>query len=126
MCCDPRRFVRSLAFNHLQRSILLAELHFLSASEWESVFNKVLFPLLLQLLETSKIDEDQYSIEEIRVRVSQLLCRIFLQHLTPLLTLPSFAALWLTILDFMDKYSKLDQTDLVVSVIDQLTMLEWI
>ncbi|KAI4788772.1 hypothetical protein KUCAC02_035641, partial [Chaenocephalus aceratus] len=30
--------------------------------------------------------------------------KVFLQHLSPLLSLPTFAALWLTILDFMDKY----------------------
>jgi golgi-specific brefeldin A-resistance guanine nucleotide exchange factor 1 len=92
----------------------LPELHVLPPTEWESVFNKVLFPLLLQLLETTKNNEYEYGIEETRVRVSQLLCRIFLQHLTPLLTLPTFTGLWLTILDFMDKYSKNDQTDVLV------------
>ena len=115
LCCDPRRAVRSSAFGYLQRSILLADLHILSAVEWESVFNKVLFPLLLQLLETSNIKDHIYGIEETRIRVSQLLCRMFLQHLTPLLTLSTFTTLWLTILDFMDKYSKLDQTDMLVS-----------
>ena len=107
--------MRSSAFGYLQRSILLADLHILSAAEWESVFNKVLFPLLLQLLETSNIKDHIYGIEETRIRVSQLLCRMFLQHLTPLLTLSTFTTLWLTILDFMDKYSKLDQTDMLVS-----------
>jgi len=114
LCCDPRRLVRSSALGYLQRCILLPELHILSPLEWESVFNKVLFPLLLKLLETTNINDHKYSIEETRVRVSQLLCRIFLQHLTPLLTLPTFTTLWLTILDFMDKYSKTDQTDMLV------------
>ena len=132
LCCDPRRPVRSAAFGYLQRSILLPELHVLPATEWESVFNKVLFPLLIQLLET-KINIDQsYGIEETRVRVSQLLCRIFLQHLTPLLTLPTFTGLWMTILDFIDKYSKIDQTDMVVSrdssrsIDSHRTSLAWI
>ena len=79
------------------------------------MFNKVLFPLLLQLLETKTSTDQSYGIEETRVRVSQLLCRVFLQHLTPLLTLPTFTGLWLTILDFIDKYSKIDQADMVVS-----------
>jgi brefeldin A-resistance guanine nucleotide exchange factor 1 len=114
LCCDPRHDVRSSAFGYLQRCILLPELHILSSNEWESVFNKVLFPLLQKLLETTNIHDHIYCIEETRVRVSQLLCRIFLQHLTPLLTLPTFTTLWLTILDFMDKYSKTDQTDLLV------------
>lgn len=39
---------------------------------------------------------------------------MFLQHLSPLLSLPTFAALWLTILDFMDKYMHAGSSDLLV------------
>lgn len=92
----------------------MPDLHILSPVEWESVFNKVLFPLLHQLLEPTAMSDHIYGIEETRVRVSQLLCRIFLQHLTPLLSLPTFTTVWLAILDFMDKYSKIDQTDMLV------------
>lgn len=120
LCCDPRRPVRSSALGYLQRSVLLPELHILSPIEWESVFNKVLFPLLLKLLETTHINDHLHGIEETRVRVSQLLCRIFLQHLSPLLTLPTFTALWLTILDFMEKYFQSDQTDMLVRSRKQL------
>ena len=50
------------------------------------------------------------------MRTTNLLCKVFLQHLHPLLSLGNFTALWLTILEFMDKYIKADmQTDLVVS-----------
>ena len=93
----------------------MPDLQILSPVEWESVFNKVLFPLLSKLFEITNVTGNLYGIEETRVRVSQLLCRIFLQHLTPLLTLPTFTSIWLTILDFMDKYSKIDQTDLLVT-----------
>ncbi|CAF0848856.1 unnamed protein product [Adineta ricciae] len=113
LCCDPRRAVRASALGYLQRSVLLPELHVLSPAEWESVFQKVLFPLLSQLLDTTNINDQIYGIEETRVRVSQLLCRIFLQHLTPLLNLTTFTTIWMTILDFMDKYSKIDQTDML-------------
>ena len=41
--------------------------------------------------------------------------QVFLQHLTPLLSLSTFTALWLTILDFMDKYMHADKSDLLVS-----------
>lgn len=37
-----------------------------------------------------------------------------MQHLNPLLTLPTFTALWLTILDFMDKYMHIGKRDLLV------------
>lgn len=58
---------------------------------------------------------DPIGIDEIRTRTTNLLCKVFLQHLHLLLTLNTFTALWLTILDFMDKYIKADmQSDLVV------------
>lgn len=43
--------------------------------------------------------------------------QVFLQHLSPLLSLPTFAALWLTILDFMDKYMHAGSSDLLVRII---------
>lgn len=61
---------------------------------------------------------DPIGMDETRMRTTNLLCKVFLQHLNPLLTLNTFTALWLTILDFMDKYIKADlQTDLVASFI---------
>lgn len=43
--------------------------------------------------------------------------QVFLQHLSPLLSLPTFAALWLTILDFMDKYMHAGSSDLLVRMV---------
>jgi hypothetical protein len=54
--------------------------------------------------------------EEMRIRAATLLSKVFLHHLTPLLSLPTFTALWLTILDFMDRYMHVDKSDLLVSV----------
>ena len=45
--------------------------------------------------------------------------QVFLQHLTPLLSLSTFTALWLTILEFMDKYMHADRSDLLVSPLHQ-------
>lgn len=64
---------------------------------------------------------DPIGMDETRMRTTNLLCKVFLQHLTPLLTLSTFTALWLTILDFMDKYMRADmQTDLVVRLFKKL------
>lgn len=43
--------------------------------------------------------------------------QVFLQHLNVLLSLSTFTALWLTILDFMDKYMHSDESDLLVSTL---------
>jgi brefeldin A-resistance guanine nucleotide exchange factor 1 len=55
--------------------------------------------------------------EETRIRAATVLSKVLLHHLTPLLSLPTFTALWLTILDFMDKYMHVDNSDLLVSIV---------
>ncbi|XP_071108376.1 Golgi-specific brefeldin A-resistance guanine nucleotide exchange factor 1-like isoform X1 [Haliotis cracherodii] len=118
LCCDSRRQVRSQALTYLQRALLVHDLQTLSAVEWEACFNKVLFPLLTKLLENIN-PQDPAGMEETRMRASTLLCKVFLQHLTPLLSLTTFTALWLTILDFMEKYMKADRSDLLSEAIPE-------
>ncbi|KAJ8022774.1 Golgi-specific brefeldin A-resistance guanine nucleotide exchange factor 1 [Holothuria leucospilota] len=117
LCCDMRRQVRMQALTYLQRALLVHDLQTLSALEWESCFNKVLFPLLSKLLENNS--PDPVEMEETRMRAANLLCKGFLQHLTPLLSLPTFTALWMTILDFMDKYMHADKSELLSEAIPE-------
>ncbi len=118
LCCDTNGEVRMHALQYLQRALLVHELQTLSAMEWEACFNKVLFPLLAKLLEN--IDpRNSIRMEETRMRASTLLCKVFLQHLTTLARLSTFTALWLTILDYMDKYMKSDKSDLLHDVIPE-------
>ncbi|XP_033108209.1 Golgi-specific brefeldin A-resistance guanine nucleotide exchange factor 1-like [Anneissia japonica] len=118
LCCDTRRQVRMQAFSYLQRALLVHDLQTLSATEWESSFNIVLFPLLAKLL-TNINSQDPVGVEETRMRAATLLCKVFLQHLSPLLSLSTFTALWLTILDFMDKYMHADKSDLLFEAIPE-------
>lgn len=53
------------------------------------------------------------------MRASTLLSKVFLQHLSPLLSLSTFAALWLTILDFMDKYMHAGSSDLLSEAVPE-------
>uniref|UniRef100_A0A8C3V458 Golgi-specific brefeldin A-resistance guanine nucleotide exchange factor 1 n=1 Tax=Catharus ustulatus TaxID=91951 RepID=A0A8C3V458_CATUS len=78
----------------------------------------VLFPLLTKLLENIS-PADVGGMEETRMRASTLLSKVFLQHLSPLLSLTTFAALWLTILDFMDKYMHAGSSDLLLEAIPE-------
>ncbi|KAM6203746.1 Golgi-specific brefeldin A-resistance guanine nucleotide exchange factor 1 isoform 1-T1 [Sarcoramphus papa] len=118
LCCDARRQVRMQALTYLQRALLVHDLQALDALEWESCFNKVLFPLLTKLLENIS-PADVGGMEETRMRASTLLSKVFLQHLSPLLSLTTFAALWLTILDFMDKYMYAGSSDLLLEAIPE-------
>lgn len=42
-----------------------------------------------------------------------------MHHLTPLLSLPTFGKLWLTILDYMDKYMHAEKSDLLFEAIPE-------
>ncbi|XP_077585431.1 Golgi-specific brefeldin A-resistance guanine nucleotide exchange factor 1 isoform X3 [Stigmatopora nigra] len=118
LCCDARRQVRMQALNYLQRALLIPDLQTLDATEWESCFNKVLFPLLTKLLNNIS-PADVGGMEETRMRACTILSKVFLQHLLPLLSLPTFAALWLTILDFLDKYMHAGSSDLLLEAIPE-------
>jgi len=95
---------------NLQRALLNHDLQTLNAAQWEACFNKVLFPLLAALLQPLP-GTSPSSLEETRVRVATLVQKVYLRHLTPLLALPTFTALWLTVLDFMDKYLNTHRSD---------------
>ncbi|KAM5142238.1 Golgi-specific brefeldin A-resistance guanine nucleotide exchange factor 1 isoform 2-T2 [Mantella aurantiaca] len=118
LCCDARRQVRMQALTYLQRALLVHDLQTLDALEWEACFNKVLFPLLTKLLENIS-PADVGGMEETRMRASTLLSKVFLQHLSPLLSLSTFAALWMTILEFMDKYMHAGSSDLLMEAIPE-------
>uniref|UniRef100_A0A3Q2EAF2 Golgi brefeldin A resistant guanine nucleotide exchange factor 1 n=1 Tax=Cyprinodon variegatus TaxID=28743 RepID=A0A3Q2EAF2_CYPVA len=103
LCCDARRQVRMQALTYLQRALLVHDLQTLDAAEWESCFNKV------KHWDHFSENSSSYS----------LYGTVFLQHLSPLLSLPTFAALWLTILDFMDKYMHAGSSDLLLEAIPE-------
>lgn len=43
-------------------------------------------------------------LEESRMRTATIMSKVFLHHLTPLITLASFSELWLDILDYVEKF----------------------
>ncbi|XP_045476199.1 Golgi-specific brefeldin A-resistance guanine nucleotide exchange factor 1 [Harmonia axyridis] len=118
LCCDIRKQVRMVAITYLQRALLVPDLQTLSGPEWEACFHRVLFPLLSYLLLPIN-PKDVVAMEETRMRAATLLSKVFLHHLTPLLSLPTFNNLWLIILDFVDKYMHADKSDLLYEAIPE-------
>lgn len=108
LCSDSRKPIRTTAIAYLQRALLVHDLQQLSPSEWCSCFNEVLFPLMSKLLEPLNPFDPQ-GMEETRMRAATLLCKVFLQHLTPLMGLEEFTNVWMEILSFMEKYLNCDQ-----------------
>ncbi|CAB3401302.1 unnamed protein product [Caenorhabditis bovis] len=108
LSCDCRRNVRAAALTHLQKAI--PSMPKLGATEWESCFGEVLFPLLTKLLEPFS-QMDPIGMEDTRVRTIQLVARTLLSQLKELVTLHSFSTLWLKLVDFMEKYLKVDSNE---------------
>lgn len=118
LCCDSRRPVRTAAITYLQSTLLAHDLAQLSAIEWSQCLEEVLFPLLAQLLGPIA-SNDPIGVEETRVRAAMLLSKVFLHHLTPLLTLPGFLPLWLTVLELLRAYMHADNSELLFEAIPE-------
>ncbi|XP_076275076.1 sec7 domain-containing protein garz isoform X2 [Rhynchophorus ferrugineus] len=119
MCCDRREQVRISAIAFLQRALLVHDLQTLTGPEWEQCFHRVLFPLLNYLLQPIN-PKEPVAMAEFRNRAATVLSKVFLHHLTPLLSLPTFANLWSNILDFMEKYMHADKSDILYEAIPEL------
>ncbi|XP_017767139.1 PREDICTED: Golgi-specific brefeldin A-resistance guanine nucleotide exchange factor 1 [Eufriesea mexicana] len=118
LCCDARRQVRTTAITYLQSTLLAHDLAQLSAVEWSQCLEQVLFPLLAQLLGPIA-SNDPIGVEETRVRAAMLLSKVFLHHLNPLLTLPGFLPLWLTVLSLLRAYMHADNSELLFEAIPE-------
>lgn len=119
---DHRRQVRTSAITCLQRALLMHDLQTLSGPEWAGCFKQVLFPLMSFLLnETIENNGTEPGlIEESRTRISTIMSKVFLHHLTPLMTLPEFTELWLEIIQYLEQFMKLGTDMLYEAVLESL------
>lgn len=105
LATDQRRQVRTSAVTCLQRALLMHDLQTLTGPEWESCFKQVLFPLLYDLLvEVPSPCIGADLLEESRNRTAYIMSKVFLYHLTSLISLPTFSELWLEILEYIEKF----------------------
>lgn len=114
-CTNPRREVRQLAFNSLQRALFSPELTSSDHREWTAIFGEVLFPLILRLLKPEVFSSDKDGMSETRVQAASLLCKVFLQYLVLLSEWDGMLDLWLKIIDIMDRLMNSGQGDSLVS-----------
>jgi brefeldin A-resistance guanine nucleotide exchange factor 1 len=103
-CTVAHRPIRQQALTLLQSCLMLPDLEQMSALEWKMCLEKVLFPLLSVLLEPPPNQASVVALEEIRIRANTLLSKVFLQHLTALVTLEDFVEMWLNMLGYLEKY----------------------
>lgn len=116
------REVRQLALSNLQRSLVAPEI--LSSSSTSStsvdltmIFERVLFPVLEELLKPQIFRRDPEGMGESRLRASGLLCKIFLHYLIQLSQqgMGRMTELWLQILSFLDRFMHSGRRDQMVS-----------
>lgn len=99
----------------LQRSLLSSELASTDHTKWVTIFKKVLFPLILELLKPEVYQSDPLGMSETRVQAATLLCKIFLHYLVLLSEWSEgMLDLWLKILDILDRMMNSGQGDSLV------------
>lgn len=113
-CTNPRREIRQLAFNSLQRALFSPELTSSDHREWTAIFGEVLFPLILRLLKPEVFSSDRDGMSETRVQAASLLCKVFLQYLVLLSEWEGMLDLWLKIIDILDRLMNSGQGDSLV------------
>jgi hypothetical protein len=109
--------LRHQALSHLQRALLAPALLFLSSDSWQMLFERVLFPLLEELLRSPSSAPDV--LEEERLRAASILCKTFLQYLSKFIAARDFAALWLRVLHFIEAFMKAGQSELLLESVTQ-------
>lgn len=81
---------------------------------------QVIFPLLFDLLAETPAIIEAGLLDESRIRTATIMSKVFLHHLTPLISLPTFNELWLEILDYLEKFIKVGSDMLYEAMLEGL------
>ncbi|KAF8630385.1 hypothetical protein AX15_002943 [Amanita polypyramis BW_CC] len=111
---NAAREVRHGAITYLQR-VLLGP-HIVAGeseqSQVEDVFNRVIFPLIDELLKPQVLQRDPQGMPETRLRASALLCKTFMHlEVRESQNQHDFRLLWIQILDLLDRLMNIDKDD---------------
>lgn len=117
------RDIRQRAIGYLQRVLLSSQLLTDRDAALTAIFGRVLFPVIEELLKPQVYNQDPPGFEETRLRASTLLCKAFLQYLTPLSEDPKrVLELFLRVTDLLERFMRTGSRQLVslVSIVDAL------
>lgn len=114
---NAAREVRHTAISQLQRILLgpqiMTNAH--DHSQVEDVFNRVIFPLLDELLKPQIFQRDPLGMPETRLRGSALLCKAFMHlEVRESQAKADFRILWIQILDLLDRLMNVDKDSQLV------------
>lgn len=113
---NGNRDVRQTALGHLQRTLVAPEILSTGSVDLTVIFERILFPVLEELLKPQVFRRDPEGMGETRLRASGLLCRIFLHYLVQLSEqgMPRMTELWLQILGYLDRFMHSGRRDQMV------------
>jgi brefeldin A-resistance guanine nucleotide exchange factor 1 len=111
---NTSREVRHSAISQLQRILLGPHVIFEENghAQIEEMFNRVIFPLLDDLLKPQVYQRDPQGMPETRLRASALLCKSFMHfEVRESQSKADFRILWIQILDLLDRLMNIDKGD---------------
>ncbi|KAF8522156.1 hypothetical protein BU17DRAFT_45284 [Hysterangium stoloniferum] len=111
---NASRDVRHAAISQLQRILLgpYVTTNDNDHTQVDEIFNRVVFPLLDELLKSDTLRRDPQGIPETRLRASALICKVFLHFEMRLSQSRSdIRVLWIQILDLLDRLMNIDKQD---------------
>ncbi|KAG6854955.1 hypothetical protein C0991_009778 [Blastosporella zonata] len=85
----------------------------------EEIFNRVVFPLLDDLLKPEVFHRDPQGMPETRLRASALLCKAFMHLDVREGQTKDFRILWIQILDLLDRLMNIDRSDQLYEAIPE-------
>lgn len=123
---NAAREVRHIAIGHLQRFMLGPQIVYddKDHSQLEEIFNRLLFPLLDELLKPAVFQRDASGMPETRLRVSALLCKAFMHFEIRDRVAPQhdLRIVWIQILDLLDRIMNDDRENQLVSAFRSLNI----
>jgi len=124
-CLSSYRPLRQAAITHSQRAFLCSEVLPTAPVDVRPIFDQVLFPVLDELTkpQLAQRDPGPNGIQEVRIRICALACKLFL-HLLSALASPTtpeadLQEVWLTLLDFFDRFMKSGKKDQLTEAIPE-------
>jgi len=111
---NSSREIRQVAITHLQR-VLLGQFILLEDADQtqvEEAFNRVVFPLVDELLKPEVFNRDPAGMPETRLRAASLLCKAFMQlEVKEGEGQTDIRVVWIQVLDLLDRLMNIDRQD---------------
>jgi len=123
---NSSREIRQVAITHLQR-VLLGQYILLEDADQtqvEEAFNRVVFPLVDELLKPEVFNRDPAGMPETRLRAVSLLCKAFMQlEVKEGESQTDIRVVWIQVLDLLDRLMNIDRQGQLVRILIFLTTI---